>query len=274
VSNFWQRTITGAVYVSLIVGSILWHPYAFASVMLIFTAIASYEFLKLVSPNSAKHERIINAAIIVLSFLCLTLTFLQIFPPAILVFPFLLFIPFVLELFGKNNEPFVHIGNVILGIVYIALSLSLINLLFLFNNGSNIKPIGFEYKILLGFFIILWVNDTFAYLTGITIGKHKLFERISPKKTWEGAIGGLIFSMVTAFILSLFFDVLILRDWLIVAIIIVVIGTIGDLVESMLKRSAGCKDSGNILPGHGGILDRIDSILFAAPFVVLYLITV
>ena len=111
-------------------------------------------------------------------------------------------------------------------------------------------------------------------MSGMALGRHKLFPRLSPKKTWEGAIGGLIFSMVTAFILSLFFDVLILRDWLIVAIIIVVIGTIGDLVESMLKRSAGCKDSGNILPGHGGILDRIDSILFAAPFVVLYLITV
>lgn len=120
---------------------------------------------------------------------------------------------------------------------------------------------------ILGFFILIWVYDTGAYLSGRFFGKHKLFERISPKKTWEGLVGGAILSILIGFfIVSRFIPELAPWKWGLVALVVVIFGTLGDLIESMVKRSANVKDSGNILPGHGGVLDRFDSALFAAPF--------
>lgn len=125
--------------------------------------------------------------------------------------------------------------------------------------------------IVLGIMLLIWANDTFAYLAGSLIGKHKLYERISPGKTWEGTIGGGILSVASSFVIFHWFPEIKLTTWIIVAVIIVVFGTIGDLVESMLKREAGIKDSGKIMPGHGGILDRFDSLIFATPFLYFYL---
>ncbi len=121
------------------------------------------------------------------------------------------------------------------------------------------------------YFFILWTYDTFAYLAGIKFGRNRLLERISPKKSWEGAIGGIIFSFILTYILSGFYGFISLYQWLGLTAIIVVFGTLGDLAESMLKRSLNCKDSGNFFPGHGGILDRFDSVLLSAPFVFVYL---
>ena len=128
----------------------------------------------------------------------------------------------------------------------------------------------FDGFLLIAVLVIIWCNDILAYLTGSFFGKHRLFERISPKKTWEGFAGGLIMALVAAFILSLFSSTLSVIEWLILALIIVLTATIGDLSESMLKRYAGVKDSGNLMPGHGGILDRFDAVLFATPFVFIY----
>ena len=128
-----------------------------------------------------------------------------------------------------------------------------------------------HYGIALGYLLLLWLNDTGAYFVGSLVGKHKLFERISPGKTWEGSAGGALFALATAWGLSMLFIQLTTMHWLILAIIVVISGTIGDLVESMLKRSLGIKDSGNILPGHGGMLDRFDAVLISAPFVFVYL---
>ena len=120
-------------------------------------------------------------------------------------------------------------------------------------------------------FIIIWTNDTFAYLSGLVFGKHKLFVRISPKKTWEGFIGGVLFALVAGYFLHLLIDNISLVEWLILTLLIAVSSVFGDFIESLLKRSASLKDSGKIMPGHGGILDRIDSTLFVAPVVFVYL---
>jgi phosphatidate cytidylyltransferase len=155
----------------------------------------------------------------------------------------------------------------LMAVVYISLPLGL--LMFFFNPVVMSGP--FHYGKALGFLVILWLNDTGAYLVGSLIGKHKLFERISPGKTWEGSAGGALFALLTAWGLSFIFKQLDVSQWMILSLIIVVTGTLGDLVESMLKRSLALKDSGDILPGHGGILDRFDAVLLSAPFVFVYL---
>ena len=124
---------------------------------------------------------------------------------------------------------------------------------------------------LLAVFVTIWVNDTGAYLVGVTLGKHRLFERISPKKSWEGFIGGALFALLSGYIFSLFIPEINLLNWMIFSELIVIFGTFGDLTESLIKRTLEVKDSGNIIPGHGGLLDRFDSMLLAAPVIYLFL---
>ena len=128
----------------------------------------------------------------------------------------------------------------------------------------------YEPKIIIGIFILIWTNDTFAFLVGKNFGKTKLFQRISPKKTVEGFFGGLIFALAFSITIANFFTEQPVYIWITISLIVSIIGTIGDLVESAFKRFAGVKDSGKIIPGHGGILDRLDSVLFVAPFVFLF----
>ncbi len=162
---------------------------------------------------------------------------------------------------GKFMETWVLTTS---GLVYVLVPLSLIPFI-CFLNGH------YDYRLMFGFFILLWTYDSFAYITGILIGKHRIFPSISPKKSWEGFAGGLLFSMSMAYVVSLVYPVLSFPEWIGVAFIIVVTGTLGDFIESAMKRNAGVKDSGKFLPGHGGILDRFDSVLFSVPFVYLYL---
>ncbi len=187
----------------------------------------------------------------------------------ILLIP-LIFSVFIVELYRKKTQPFGNIAYTILSLIYIALPLSLLNFMVM-QSGENKSDVIFTPQILLGFLYLMWASDTGAYISGSLLGKHKLFERISPKKTWEGSIGGGIITIGTAYVISIFYTELSFMDWAIIALINVVIGTLGDLTESMLKRSINIKDSGNILPGHGGILDRFDSLLIAAPIVYVYL---
>ena len=133
---------------------------------------------------------------------------------------------------------------------------------------------GITYGVLFGYFGILWISDTGAYLVGSAIGKHRLFERISPKKSWEGSIGGAIFALGGAALCWYLFGDILLWQWFVLGLIIVIIGTLGDLVESLFKRSLGVKDSGSILPGHGGMLDRFDAVFISAPFVFAYLMII
>ncbi len=184
----------------------------------------------------------------------------------ILNVPFL-FLTFVFELYLKSNKPFENIAYTILGIFYITIPLILFNAMAFMQTQSN----EYHWQILIGYFLILWASDTGAYLAGRQFGKHKLFERISPKKTWEGSIGGLFSAFLLGYICSIYYTDFTLLQWQTIALIIVVTGTFGDLIESMLKRSLSIKDSGNILPGHGGLLDRLDGLFISVPFVFFYL---
>jgi phosphatidate cytidylyltransferase len=184
----------------------------------------------------------------------------------IILLPLLFFI-FINELYRKNKKPFSNIAYTLLGIFYIALPLSTFNF-FVFHSSLSVN---YSPNILLGFFILLWATDTGAYIFGVSLGKHKLFPRISPKKSWEGFFGGAITSLTTAYIISTFFIELPLIHWVVISLIIIIMGTFGDLVESLFKRSIHIKDSGKIFPGHGGILDRIDSVLLSAPIIFTYL---
>ena len=204
---------------------------------------------------------IIAAVAFILSFLCVFYNL-----PAKFLTPIipLICIVFIGELYRKKSNPFHQIAFTLLGIIWVGLPMCLIPFL------VNVKT-GFHPELLAGCFYLVWANDTGAYLVGRKLGKTKLFERISPKKTWEGAAGGAILALALSYPIAQFYNVISFTDWAILAIITVLTGNYGDLVESLYKRSKNIKDSGTILPGHGGILDRIDSLLMVIPFVFVYL---
>lgn len=183
----------------------------------------------------------------------------------------LLFLPtvavFITELYRKKANPFLNIGATLISIVYVILPFALLN--YIYSYGELFS--GIAYQFILSFFIIIWINDSLAYLTGLLAGHHKLFPRISPKKTWEGFFGGFFFSIAAGVGFSYAFDSLSLVAWLAYAGLIAIFATFGDLIESMLKRVFEVKDSGSMLPGHGGMLDRFDGVLLASPSVFLYL---
>lgn len=182
--------------------------------------------------------------------------------------PVLLLLFFIAEIYRTKPNSILNITFSIFPIAYVSVPFAM--LIFLMNPlVTGDQP---HWHLLFSFFLILWSNDTFAYLVGITIGKHKLSEKISPKKTWEGVIGGILFGLLAAFILSIFFKELMLWQWLLAALFINISGIFGDLSESLLKRHFQVKDSGNIFPGHGGILDRFDSVIFSAPVLFCYLL--
>jgi phosphatidate cytidylyltransferase len=164
----------------------------------------------------------------------------------------------------KKDYPANTLQKLDLSIRYLVFSLSFI-ILIPFTDNS------YQPYLLIFVLLLIWANDSFAFLIGKNFGKRKLFESVSPKKTIEGFIGGLVFSILTAVVISMFTELLSSMHWIVIAIIVSVIGTIGDLVESKFKRQASIKDSGTIMPGHGGLLDRLDSLLFVAPFVYLYI---
>lgn len=159
------------------------------------------------------------------------------------------------ELFRKK-EPIVNWMTFVLGQVYIVLPMALLNTIS--TDGS------YQAAVVLAVFVVIWVNDTGAYLSGMAFGRHKMFPRVSPKKSWEGLIGGALLATASAMCFAYYTDYLSYLEWAFFAVVVVVCGTLGDLVESILKRTVGVKDSGTIMPGHGGILDRIDSVLFAS----------
>lgn len=270
--NLGTRILTGFIFVCLLMAGILLGNYYFLVVFSLMTFLTLNEFYTLIV-KSAKIDlnKVLNSIAGVYLFvsfffyskLGLVTSFFAFAVPYLIY----LFVLFVSELYKKRSNPIQSIAYSLLGQVYIAFPMALLNYLAF---GSD--SIGeYSYGLVLAVFMFIWVNDSFAYLTGSMLGKHKLFERISPKKSWEGFIGGVVFSIIAAIVYSHFCDDLMPASWVGFALIAVIAGTFGDLVESLFKRTLGVKDSGSILPGHGGMLDRIDSLLFAIPALVIYL---
>lgn len=271
-SNFLQRAITGVIFVAVLVGCILGGPISFTILFALISALTINEFGNIV--NRMKHTRM-NKPISILAglFLFLCFGYIGVVPGANEIFIpylFLILYLFISELYKKQPNPLNNWAYAMMSQIYIALSFALLNVL-AYHSSATESVSQYNPILPLSIFIFNWVNDTGAYCTGMLFGKHRLFERISPKKSWEGSIGGAVFSIIAAIVMAHFFTFLSTGVWIGLGLTVVVFGTWGDLTESLMKRTLGIKDSGNILPGHGGMLDRFDSTLMAVPAAVVYL---
>lgn len=264
MNNLALRALTGAVYVALIVGATLAGQPWFCLLMTVFAALASIEFSQLTEPRAGGLlPRAITALTVVATAATVAAAYVMPgFVSVIAVTYFLL--RAVAALYDRRPAPFMAVGRSLLCYVYIGMPLSLFNLL----ESHYARPV-----VVLMIFVMIWLNDTGAYLVGSAIGRRRLFERLSPKKSWEGFFGGLLFCILAGVAAALWLDTpLPAWQWVALGIIVCVFSTWGDLFESLLKRNLGVKDSGKLMPGHGGILDRIDSLLFVAPATSLFLL--
>jgi phosphatidate cytidylyltransferase len=270
VNNFFKRTLTAGAFVAILLGATWYNQFSFLFLFLLITVLGTWEFYTLIEKKDGNRpQKILGTLTAALFFTCNALVNIDFHAGymnkhlLVIILPFL-FLIFIMELFSKAEKPFQNIAFTLLGIFYVAVPFSLLNYI-LTINGS------YSHEILFGCWFILWSNDSGAYLAGSALGKNKLFPRVSPGKSWEGSIGGAIIAYSITFIISGWYTGITRIDWFIIATILIVIGTLGDLVESLYKRSLNVKDSGTLLPGHGGILDRFDSLLMAIPFVFTYL---
>ncbi|MBN8702508.1 MAG: phosphatidate cytidylyltransferase [Bacteroidetes bacterium] len=273
MNNFWKRTITGTFFIIVVIASIIYSWQSAFTLFFIISILGLLEFYKLISISTYKPLKAYGIIVAIFVWLVNTPILSYFYSDVKLdklfaALPPLLFLSLLLELFRKKENPMGNTAVTLLGVLYIPVSFTLLfdPVFILEANATN-----YSYEGIIGIFIILWSNDTGAYLVGSKIGKNKLFERISPGKTWEGTIGGAVFAVLAGYIVSKFYTIHNTTDWMAIALIIAVIGTLGDLIESQLKRSVGVKDSGTILPGHGGILDRFDSFILIIPFIYFYL---
>lgn len=270
MKNFIQRLLTGTVYVVLITSGIMANRYTFLCLFAAIVVICLNEFYGLV--NAQKRARInpwYNCAGGLLLFVCTYLFASGTFGHYIF-FPYLLYVViiFITELYEKQQDPITHMAYIFLGQCYIALPLATLNLIAF--NLVEVNTVVYQPILILSLFVFIWINDTGAYLVGITIGKHKLFPRISPKKSWEGFFGGLVLAVASSLVFAYFEPEIPYYHWMGIAALVVIFGTWGDLVESLMKRTLEVKDSGQSLPGHGGFLDRFDSLLLAVYAMLFY----
>lgn len=274
-----MRTLTGIVFVAVLVGATLYSPVSFILLFAVVTALTVWEFSTNVNLHAgASVNRLINTVAAVYLFVAFAGFCADLVPSKAFV-PYLISIIYLLvsELYLKKEDPLKNWAYAFASQMYVALSFSLLNVL-AFQYDPMTNHTQFEPIYPLSVFLFLWTSDTGAYCCGSALHKYfpaKLFERISPNKSWVGSIGGGVLCMVVAIVLWHFFpNKLTLGGWLGMGLTVCVFGTWGDLVESLFKRQLGIKDSGHILPGHGGMLDRFDSSLLAIPAAVLYLYTI
>ena len=280
MKNLIIRAITGALFVVVLVGSLVLHPYAQLGLFAVITAMTVWEFTTIVNRHMHLHvNRFITTAAATYLFVAVwafntNLMGAEVFIPYLISIIYLL----VSELYFDRPENVQNWALALMAQLYIALPFASLNTLCFIATPAGVS---YYYWYALSLFIFLWSSDTGAYVFGSWLGKHKLFPRISPGKSWEGSIGGCITAIVASQVIASFIPfaetVTSLTSrllWAGLALLTVVIGTWGDLVESLLKRRLGIKDSGNILPGHGGMLDRFDSSLLAIPAAVVYIHTI
>lgn len=264
-NNLTQRILTGIVGSAAVITGIVFSPWSYFVIFLFITVMALLEFYKLTGLDGMIPQKtfgtVCGALVFCASFL-IEMEHIS-YRYYFLMFP-LISLVFLIKLYKFERKPFTNIAFTILGIFYVAMPFALLNIA-TFEGGN------YHYEIMLGCLLILWANDTGAYFAGTLFGKTKLFERISPKKSWEGAFGGAALGLLFAWGISQYFDIIAVWQWLVVGVLIIIGGDYGDLVESLLKRSIEIKDSGDSLPGHGGFLDRFDGLLISAPFIVAFL---
>ena len=252
-----------------IIVSAIWSPLVFAALFLLVTICGIWEFQRLVKTDIGFAGTLPALISGILIYILITLYALSLIGANYLwlILPVICLHSSILVFSGKR-EALMRMASDISGMAFVVIPLALLTL---FLNPFAIPGYHTPW-FLLGMFIILWTHDTFAYLTGSMFGRHPLNKDISPKKSWEGSIGGFGFAIIAAYIISVFSPELEIWHWIIIAVIITIFGTIGDLAESLLKRRAEVKDSGKLLPGHGGILDRFDSVLFVSPLVFVFIL--
>lgn len=275
-SNLVTRTITGVLFVAIMVCGFL-RPEAMIFLFALITGMAIWEYCGLVNDiEGVSVNRFISTVAGVYFFIAVAAWRSGIVTNFVIFVPYLLTVIYLFasELYLKNENPVHDWAYTMLSQMFIALPLSMVNIL-----AFDVQSDGFvhyDMMIPLMLFVFLWVNDSGAYCSGSLFGRHKLFPRISPGKTWEGSIGGGILVLIVAVVVGYLLGdghTLSIPMWMGLGLVVVVFGTLGDLVESLFKRTLGIKDSGNILPGHGGILDRFDSSLMAIPAAVVYIYT-
>ncbi|MBR5893556.1 MAG: phosphatidate cytidylyltransferase [Bacteroidaceae bacterium] len=268
MKSFLIRTASGILFVAVLLGAMLYNYITFGVLFAIAAGLAVNEFCNIVHGYKKTTFSTLLAVFggVYLFFVLFALSFMDIGKPMALLVPyiFLVLYMFVRELYRKEGSALDNFAYFVLSQVYAALPFALLNILAAYGGG-------YSYVLPLSVFVFLWCNDSGAYCVGCLIGKHKMFERISPKKTWEGFAGGAVVAVVAGYVMSLYFDVLNTWQWMLMAAVVVAAGTYGDLIESCMKREMKIKDSGNFLPGHGGILDRLDSCILAVPAVVILL---
>ena len=268
MKELFTRSISGLVFGIVVVACIFLSPWALALLLLLVVSIGTFEMCRLHGILWPLHLGIVEA-LITGSFVFGCIVALGLLSYRwLLSETFFMFIPFLFALFSKQLR-----HDTIFSCCYASiLFFSVPSLMMLFMYRQDMFGVMAGSWLVLLVFVLLWVNDIFAYLTGKLLGKHKLFERISPGKTIEGSIGGLLFTTIAVVAFGHYADWLPMNAAVGMGVIAVVFGTLGDLCESMLKRQAGVKDSGRLIPGHGGILDRFDSVLFSVPFIFVYLL--
>ncbi len=274
-TGFIRRLITAAFFVLIMLLGLYGGRYSFVLLFAVITGGCLWEFLSMSLERTMRRDRIRKLIGLLLGLMPVLFSFFvqlgfiqkptEFIVLAAGMFSPLVFFGFVYELYTGSKYPFQNIAWIILGMFYIGIPFALLG--FIAFEGEH-----FYANTVFGLLLLSWMNDTGAYVMGSLFGKTPLFPRISPKKTWEGTIGGMVTTIIVALLLSLFIKDLTLLNWFVVGAIVAIFGTLGDLVESMLKRSVRIKDSGKILPGHGGLLDRFDAFIFILPYVAAYLL--
>ena len=282
LKNFLVRTASGAVLLGIVLAAIFSGVWGYGALLLAVTIIGVWEFYGLARAKGSEPQRCMGMLMSLALFFAGFIPSLYMYGETddhdvlglgvllLLIFAMLLVVTFVIEVFRNRQTPMYNIATTIMGAVYVALPMAILTILPTGLNAIIYMGEGWIPWVFLFYLFLVWGNDVFAYLVGVTMGKHRMCERLSPKKSWEGFAGGVAGSAavgaIAASVLGGSYGV-----WIGLAIVVALSSVVGDLIESMFKRDAGVKDSGAIMPGHGGILDRFDALIMSAPFALIYL---